>query len=276
MSSPGCSAPVAQVVEAFGGDPGLLVRLAGGRGTSWRAGGVVLKPAASYERVNWLAAVLDQVRDTEDFRVARYVAAADGSRVVDGWSATNWVEGAHVAGRWEQAMGVSAALHAALAGVETTRFPTSDDPWSIGARVAWGEQPVAVALFPDVTDLLAELGRLLGEPWSGPPRQLIHGDLGGNIVYADGLPPGVIDMSPHVAPAPFADAIIAADAVAWEGAPVEFAARFANSRPAGARLLARAVVFRIITMVELTQDVGRVGVEIAAYRPVVEVAVADG
>lgn len=268
------SPPAMHIVEAFGGDPALLTRLPGGQGTSWRAGGIALKPTAPDERIGWLGAVLDQVPDTDDYRVARPVPAADRRWIVDGWSATAWLEGAHVPGRWKDALEMSAAFHVALAQVQAEPLPAGSDPWSIGMRVAWGEL-AAPSHNPDVNALLAELSPLLKQPWRGSRPQIIHGDLGGNILYANGLPPAIIDVSPHHAPAPFADAIIVADGAAWENAPAELAARFATTRPAGPQLLARAAVFRVITMVELVDDPKYVDTEIAAYRTVVDVAMAN-
>lgn len=266
--------PEEEVVEAFGGDPAVLTWLPGGQGTSWRAGRIVLKPTEPWERIDWLAGVLAQVPDTDAFRVARPVSTHDGAWIVEGWSATGWVEGVHMPGRWEDGMRVSAAFHAALARVRAEPMPPSGGPWSIGARVAWGDQQPEPDLHPAVIAVLEEMAGLLTQPWSGPPAQIIHGDLG-NILYAADLPPAVIDMSPHWAPAPFADAIIVADAVAWEDAPVELAGRFAAVRSAGAQLLARAVVFRVVTMANLMRDCPeRVAAEIAGYRPVVDVALA--
>ncbi|MET9021433.1 hypothetical protein ABZV93_15730 [Actinopolymorpha sp. NPDC004070] len=273
MTGPEGPPPAAHIVEAFGGDAARLAKLAGGQGTSWRAGGIALKPTAPDEPIGWLGAVLNQPPDTDDYRVARPVATADRRWIVDGWSATTWVDGAHVAGRWEEALKVSAAFHAALARVEAPPRPAESDPWSVGMRVAWGELP-APSHSRDVNALLTELSALLEQPWQGPPHQLIHGDLEGNIVYADGLPPAVIDFSPHRAPAPFADAIIVADATAWKGAPAELAADFAATRTAGPQLLARAAVYRVITMVELSADPEAVASEIAGYRPVVDAAIA--
>lgn len=268
--------PPAYVIRAFGGDPTQLTWLPGGQGTSWRAGEVVLKPTSPSERIDWLAAVLDQVPDTDDFRVARPLAADDGRWIVDSWSATGWREGEHLPQRWEDGLRVSAAFHAALARVRAEPLPDGDDPWSVGARVAWGKQLAVPNLPADVAALLDELAPLLEEPWMGPPPQIIHGDLG-NILYAKNLPPAVIDMSPHFAPAPFADAIIVADAVAWEDAPVGLAVRFATTRAGGAQVLARAAVFRVVTVAQLRRSSpDRVAAEVAGYRPVVDVALACG
>ncbi len=48
--------------------------------------------------------------------------------------------------------------------------------------------------------------------------QLVHGDLTGNVLFAEGLPPAVIDVSPYWRPPAFADAVVVGDALLWEGA----------------------------------------------------------
>jgi uncharacterized protein (TIGR02569 family) len=263
--------PAVHIVEAFGGDAARLIKLAGGQNTSWRAGAVALKPTAPDGRVGWLGRALAQVPDTEDFRLARPVPATDGRWIVEGWSATARLEGVHAPDRCDDALRVSTALHTALARVHAGSLPVSNDPWSVGMRAAWGGE-LPPSGHPGVVSVLEELSPLLEQPWEGPPPQLIHGDLGGNILYADGLPPAVIDVSPHLAPAAFANAIIVADGVAWEGAPAELATRFAATSNSGAQLLARAVVYRILAMVGLARDRQRVLGEIAGYRLVVDVA----
>jgi len=46
--------------------------------------------------------------------------------------------------------------------------------------------------------------------------QLIHGDLTGNVLFAEHLPPAIIDLSPYWRPTSFASAIVIADALVWE------------------------------------------------------------
>jgi hypothetical protein len=132
-------------------------------------------------------------------------------------------------------------------------------------RAAWGERP------PALTQPVAALWPYIEKPWNGPPPQLIHGDLAGNVVFADGQRPGIIDMSPHLAPAPFADAIIVADTIAWSGAETDLARWFIESTPGGANLLIRAVVFRLVITSLLNGDVAG---EVAAFTPVIDIAAA--
>ena len=76
--------------------------------------------------------------------------------------------------------------------------------------------------------------------------QAIHGDLTGNVLFADPLPPAVIDLAVYWRPAAYARAIVVADALAWEGAtPDDLAA--ATSGEGFGQFLARALLFRMVT-----------------------------
>jgi len=75
------------------------------------------------------------------------------------------------------------------------------------------------------------------------PRQLVHGDLGGNVLFRDVLPPAVIDVSPFWRPVGYADAVVVADAVAWGGGGDELVERLLRDQ--GEQLLLRAILFRV-------------------------------
>lgn len=266
--------PSVEVVAAFGGDVSACAPLPGGQGTSWRAGSVVLKPVGDEREVAWLATLLEPVPDGPEFRLGRPITLPDGSGVVDGWGATRWLEGSHEPGRFDELLATSDAFHRALASApapwpDFLRDRTS--PWAIGDRVAWGE----ASMRADAEPVRAMFGRLLplvATDWKGSPSQVIHGDVGGNILFADasGLPPAIIDFSPYYRPRSFANAILVADSVAWERAPIVFAARYLATVESGRELLARAVVFRLAAAVEHWGATStRVAAELAAYRPLV-------
>jgi hypothetical protein len=200
------SAPSSDVVRAFGAEPDALVRLPGGEGRSWRAGNIVLKFERQPSVIGWLADVLDKVPDCRNFRVARYVPATDGSLIVDGWAATGWIEGDHVAGRWYDILRVSAAFHRALAevpGHPQELLRERIDPWAIGDRVAWNEDRAHRDVPAGVAAVLDELRALLASTELGGPNQVIHGDMGGNVLFARDphLPPAIIDIAPYYRPA---------------------------------------------------------------------------
>ncbi|HEU0132702.1 MAG TPA: TIGR02569 family protein [Mycobacteriales bacterium] len=203
------AAPPARVLAAFG-CPGDPVPLAGGQGECWRAGDVVLKPAPDDAAL--LASVMADVVETPAFRVARPVASADGW-VCAGWTAWTFVPGRHRDDRIADEVAVCDAFHAALAHLPRPAFET----WSLYRQadaVAWGE--AAYDGGGPGGPLLDRLAALR-EP-VGLPDQLVHGDLGGNVLFADGLPPAVIDPALYWRPAAYARAVVVADAVTWRGA----------------------------------------------------------
>jgi uncharacterized protein (TIGR02569 family) len=216
--------------------------MSGGQGTSWRAGDVVLKPAqASLTELSWWAAVSAGVRDAE-FRLARQLLAADGSAIVSGWCATEFLVGEHGVRRWPEAVMVGERLHAALRDVQRPGFLDSrEDPWSIGDRVAWDELPASrFADAPHILRLATARRRVTA------PSHLIHGDLGGNVLYHDVLAPAVIDFVPYWRPAGFAAAIIVADALVWEGADARILASVRHIDDFGQYLI-RALIYRMVT-----------------------------
>jgi aminoglycoside-2''-adenylyltransferase len=221
--------PARDVLDAFDacGEPEPL---AGGTGRAWRVGDLVLKPLDA--DVAWQHEVLANVEEN-GFRVERPRA-----EVVDGWTAWTYVEGRHEPRRWREIIAAGERFHAAL---PAARPPArSDNAWDVGDRVAWGELP-----YPAVDELLAAL-----EPVDDPPR-LMHGDLTGNVLFHESLPPAIIDFAPYYRPPQYASAIVVADALCWEGGPAELAD--AVDRP----YLLRALIYRAVTSFEFGGDAAR-------------------
>ncbi|WP_242091144.1 hypothetical protein [Curtobacterium sp. DN_7.5] len=77
--------PDAAVLAAFGVADIAPVRLVGGRGMTWRAGPVVLRPHDEAAVTDWRAAVLDGLDDTPAFRTPRPVRTTTGA-----WRAGEW------------------------------------------------------------------------------------------------------------------------------------------------------------------------------------------
>jgi len=177
------------VLVAFGA-VGLPRPLTGGTGSSWRSGSLVLKPLDCAEReISWQAQLFAAI-EQDGFRVA-----APLPDVVDGWTATPFLDARHEHGRWRDIIAVGERFHAALAGVPRPDaiIDQRTNPWAIGDRVAWGERP-----YDGIDDLLAAL-----EPVDAP-SQLVHGDLTGNVLFHDELPPAIIDFAPYWHPTEYA------------------------------------------------------------------------
>src|SRR6266566_3259459 len=245
--------PGPAVLASFGAsaDP---VSLPGGEGTAWRAGQAVLKPAGDPRVARWTADLyrdLDTVTARPDlgFRVPRPLRTSAGA-----WVAWQWLRGepaswAGVSPSWPGLIAASRAFHAALAGRPAPPWLGRDgSQWTIGDQVAWGER--------DPGTVLAAPGPLAGQLRSllaalrpvRLPAQLIHGDLGGNVLFAAGEPPAVIDFSPYWRPAGLALAVAAVDALTWSGADPAILEELAGE-PELDQLLAHAHVYRLVTEV---------------------------
>ena len=272
--------PPPHVLAAFGAAGADPVPLAGGTGTAWRAGDFVLKPLDMAEdALAWQCAVLGGL-EPAGVRVAAPLRTAGGALTAAGWTAWPHLAGRHEP-RWPEILAAGEALHAALRDVPRPHaiLDARTDRWARADRAAWGERDVAAAAGsrtatagaarPDgrattagaaATDsrtattgatathgararILAGL-RALTAPVRARP-QLVHGDLSGNVLLADGLPPAVIDLPPVLAPTGYAAAIVLVDAVLWHGAPLallDLAARDEDGR----QCLLRAVAFRLL------------------------------
>ena len=257
----------AGVLAAFGVAGVAPVRLPGGQGTAWRAGQVVLKPADSARAGRWFAEVYDALAGP-GFRVPRPVRAVTGDWVAEGWTASCWVPGdaadwSGISPRWPELIAVSRALHAALADVPVPPWrATEENPWVIGDQVAWGERDPGPLLGPAAGQVAGQVRRLLAALRPVDlPDQLIHADLSGNVLFADGMPPAVIDFSPLERPAGWPLAIAAVDALQWGHARPEVLDQLADE-PELDQLLARALIYRQIT--EIVTRAGTVGIDTAA------------
>ena len=269
-----------EVLAAFGLAGIIPVRLPGGQGTAWRAGQVVLKPADSLREGRWFAEVYDALTGP-GFRVPRPVQALAGDWVAQGWTAYQWVPGAAadwsgVSPRWPDLVAVSRALHTALAGVPVPSWrATVENPWTMGDEVAWGERDPDPLLGPAAGPLAGPVRLLLAALRPVDlPGQLIHADLAGNVLFADGLPPAGIDFSPLERPAGLPLAILAVDTLMWHRASPEVLRHLTGAVPELDQLLARALVYRMVT--EIVRHAGTAGIDAAARaaQPVTDLVLA--
>lgn len=232
-------APPPDVLRHFG-VTAAPTRFAFGRGHTWAAGDVVLKPVDDAEEAEWIADLASRV-EQRGFRLARPIPALDGRWVFDGWSAWSRVAGDHSTTRWPEMLDAAAAFHAAIAAEPEPGFiARRTNRWRIADRIVWGELPVGdLSKVPHVEQLLGA--------WRAVdlPRQLTHGDLVGNVLFADGLPPALIDLSMYWRPPGYSAALVVGDAITWEGADASLI-RFIEHFEEWPQLLLRAVLFRVV------------------------------
>ncbi len=238
------------VLAAYG-IRGAVRDLAGGQGTSGVAGGLVLKPGADIDVTTWLARLCAHVEQL-GFQLPAPVSAGDGRLVVDGWSATTYVEGSPVdksdrsAAAWLPVLEAGRAFHRAVRHEPRPAFlETRTHRWAEGDRAAWGNAPHRPQ--PRSARLIHRLARhVVDERLAG---QLVHGDLSGNVLLCTGRAPAVIDVSPYWRPAAYADAVVVVDALLWwESDPqlLDLGWPGALDGRVWMSLLARAFTFRLL------------------------------
>lgn len=147
------------------------------------------------------------------------------------------------------------------------------NPWVVADKLAWDEMEITghsrMAHHPRIAPAVEPLRRRL-RPVNAR-SQIIHGDFGGNVLFADGLPPVVIDLSPYWRPVEFAVGVVIADAIVWEGADVSLI-EAGNRFPDFAQYLLRAELRRVIELETLYQIYGRDCLDdIEAHLPLIEV-----
>jgi uncharacterized protein (TIGR02569 family) len=247
------------------------VALVGGQGGAWRVGPLVLKRVGTdpvvADEVRWLGTALSM--DLGAVRVAVPVAATDRRWVVDGWAATPFLSGSVAGWRWSEVLDAGAAFHSAVAGLPRPTFlDRRRTPWDVGDRMAWGDEPLVVGtegLRPLVDRLAAGLVPVR------EPSQLVHGDLGGNVLLPGdgddgddgaGDRPAILDLSPYWRPVGWAQAVVVVDALVWADADPSL---LEGHDP---QLLARAMLYRLVTDDVLGQDTS------AVNEPVVDLLLA--
>lgn len=201
----GIKAPSLKVYSEFtNGAP--AERLLGGMGTSWRAGGIVLKPSPGPAMAHCLATTHRHLPEDPNCRFQKPIPANSGDWEVDGWTAWQWIKGANNPSQVTQTLRAARAYHALIRNLPCDpALLGRNDPWARADRVAWDEASATYG---------APFDRLLDRLVATPPeldRQRVHADLTGNVVLSDGLPPGIIDPTLYWRPPAFAEAIVLVD-----------------------------------------------------------------
>lgn len=242
--------PGQDVVVGFGlsGEPELL---AGGQGGTYAIGDTVLKAEGAEDAAAWAAAVMAGLPQN-GFRVPAPRPRCDGG----GWSLSGWTAWERVAGEhrlsstnWYDALEVAVGFHEALrTAPRPVHLARRTDLFAVADRMAWGEQ--ALPSRGRLAEVLDALARHRVEVEG--PCQVIHGDLAGNLLWHEDLPPAVIDMSPYWRPGGLGAAQLVTDASLWYGAGLELAESFLAHEPGvGRQLVLRALIFRLAVDAQL-------------------------
>jgi uncharacterized protein (TIGR02569 family) len=236
------------------------VSLPGGRGGAWRVGRLVFKRVGEdpvvAEELRWLGTALGDwpaprrrsagawPAVASSVRVAVPVRATNGRWVVGGWAATPFLEGSPAGWAWGAVLDAGRRFHEAVAHLPRPTFlDRRESPWDTGDRMAWGERPLHVG--PALRPLCERVAAAL-RPVPNQRSQLVHGDLGGNVLLLPAGPPAIIDLSPYWRPPGWALAVVVVDALAWGGADASVLDLVAGE-PEIEQLLLRAMLYRLVT-----------------------------
>lgn len=186
--------------------------------------------------------------------------------MVDGWTATEYIDAHPQPGRWHDIIAAGRTLHAALADAERPKWlDDADDWWRRADQVAWdARRPAGDLRLVELVDRLLALRTPVAHH-----DQLVHGDLCGNVLFDGRQRAVILDFSPYWRPTEWASAVVAVDAFEWEGAGAE-ALGWLDGVPDGNQLLLRAAIFRIATSAEVAADLGLDERKLVVHRTTVE------
>ncbi len=252
-------------VRASFGARGKPKRLAGGQGTTYLAGKIVFKPVEDETEARWIIDILNRV-EQRGFRTPKFLVSTNGTFLVDGWMAYEFLPGTYVKGSWKEKREALEAFHRSLKTVPYPLFfEARKNPFARADRMAWGEMAIEChnRLQPAVEKITTHIKPLQ------LPNQIIQGDPG-NILFSEDDTPAIIDFSPYWRPAEFSFAVLIVDALVWERATQSIFEEFSDVRHIN-QLLLRAELRRILELDGLHRMYGRdcLG-EIDTHIPTVE------
>lgn len=241
------AAPTREALAAFGVDPSGPCRLlSGGQGRTWLVGDMVLKPVDDVDEHAWVCDTFDAWPAGAGVRVPRPRRAEDGTWCTGGWGAHELVTGntLSMAREGDAIRAAAETFHDICASLpRPSLLDRRNDPWAHGDRVAWEGLPADGSA---TTVRLVDVARAAYRPVE-QRDQVVHGDIGGNVLGGPGLVPAVIDFPPYWRPRGWALAVAAVDALCWEGVQPALLDDWSDI-PDWTQLLLRAFVYRAATV----------------------------
>ena len=233
--------PSINILVEFGA-AGTVSKLEGGRGTVWKVGDVTLKPLDVLpEELLWMDKVAREHSAGSELRLSLPIRSRSGKLIVDGWTAFPYLTGEHQPGRWTELAKIARDFSALFSDVLRPEFVDKrTHAWAKADRFAWGEYDGPPITAPYIADLVSARRQVFDPPG------IVHGDLTGNVLFDPVLPPAVIDLTVYWRPLNYSIAVIAIDAVCFEGAPLSLLETISTAR-AFPHYLIRALLFRLVT-----------------------------
>jgi len=221
------------------------VPLKGGQGITWRAEEYIIKPTINEEETKWCAEIIQQLPQ-DAYRIPRYQKTQDNQWIYQGWFVLKFIEGEHIKNHWGEKISVCKGFNNLLTNIPKPDFiDKRTDPWSIASKMTWGEMPLNyVDGLKNYIDKISKYLRPIAVK-----DQIVHGDIAGNMLFAKGLTPGVIDFTPIWRPKEYSLAIFIVDAITWQEAEDSIISLVENERDIFQFLL-RAALFRALATSE--------------------------
>ncbi len=227
------SQPSPSTLLAFGLS-GTPTPLSGGRGLCYRIGDAVLRPCDDETESQWLAQLSRALlkRSPVGYRLASPLPSVTSldTFVVNGWTASSFVAGHESMEHFPELFRAARLLHSDLADFVTEKpAAVAERPFNRfdeADRVTWGEKSLVdvekvntemLRQLRPVLDQLSAARQPLPEESAQLKCQLVHMDLLGNVLFEDGLPPGIIDLTLYWRPALYAEAVVIVDGLTWWG-----------------------------------------------------------
>lgn len=251
------------ITKAFGvkGNP---TKLDGGEGTSYRVEDIVFKPAYSIEETSWVAELLLGI-DEDSFRISRPIRSKTGSWVYKGWQASKYEVGEENKKKWTEKIDISRRLHGVIKDIERQPFiGRRNNPWEAADKDVWRGK---FNFNEEITSETTRLTALFSEVKLS--SQLIHGDMTGNVLFHETLPPLVIDFSLYWRPSEYALAIIIVDSIVWDDAPETLLDEMENTH-SNNQLLIRAALWRIKVTDLVSKSNNSLVKEVSHYRNLID------
>ncbi|MBA4853331.1 hypothetical protein [Emticicia sp. BO119] len=239
-----------EILEVFG-IYGKIVRLNGGQGRSVRVGDFVIKPIDEVNKYNWIGSVLAPI-STSGLSIAKPLKSKNGNFVENGYGVTKYIEGEFSQGNIKEKIKACQALSHLLQSIKQPEQWTHwHSPWQRANQVAWEE-----ADLPDNTNLHSV--KLIKSIKTGYqpihlPKQLVHSDLAGNILF-NGSTPVIIDFSPEFRPKAYAEILLITDSIAWHQEELKSLWITQYSKFLLTQLALRAIIFRLTVTVIFNPD----------------------
>lgn len=223
---------------------GKAMPLEGGQATSMRFDDVVIKPVDDPAYYNFASHIFYDLKPN-GYRISKPLKTSDGKFIVDGYGASEFKDGKHDFHRLDNILDVSQKLHQDLQGLKDYPLPKTNNPWAYAHEVLWRDEQIPQNWHKQTDQLISFILNSLVE--INLPHQIIHSDIGGNVLFHDYLLPLVIDFSPTYAPYAYANAIAVCDNIAWgeyDLNALELLQPFSHYQ----EMIKYAVAFRVLTM----------------------------